>query len=82
MLNRSPRDLEKLAGLGALGAAAGIMAAWLGLVWILRPVSSGGIDSTSHFAVAAGSFVPMFWLAAAHAWFGLQLKRGADSIRG
>jgi hypothetical protein len=82
MLNKSPRDLEKLAGLGALGAAAGIMAAWLGLVWILRPVSSGGIDGTSHFAVAAASFVPMAWLAVAHAWFGIQLKRGADSIRG
>jgi hypothetical protein len=82
MLNKFPRDLEKLAGMGALGAAGGIMLAWLGLVFVLRPVSSGGIDGTSHFAVAAASFAVMAWLAIAHAWFGVQLMRGADSIRG
>lgn len=82
MLNKSPRDLEKLAGLGALGAAGGIMLAWVGMVFLFRPVSSGGIDGTSHFAVSVATFVVMFWLAVAHAWFGLQLKRGSDSIRG
>lgn len=79
---KTARDFEKLAGLGALGAAAGLMVLWLAFVWVLRPVSSGGIDGTSHFAVSAASFFVFAWLAAAHAWFGRQLTRGADSIRG
>ena len=74
--------IEKLAALGALGAAGGIVAAWLVLVFLLRPVSTGGIDAISHQALALAMAVPMLLLAGAHAWFGLQLRRGAESIRG
>lgn len=74
--------IEKLAALGALGASGGIVAAWLVLVFLLRPVSTGGIDAISHHALALSMAVPMLLLAGAHAWFGLQLRRGAESIRG
>ncbi len=75
-------NIEKLAALGALGAAGGITVAWLVLVFLLRPVSSGGIDAISHHALAIAMAVPMLLLAGAHAWFGLQLRRGAETIRG
>lgn len=73
---------EKLAARGAQGVAAGSIVAWLGLVWMTRPVSSGGIDATLHLAVAASSFVVFGFVAAVHAWMGAQLKHGPDSIRG
>ena len=74
--------LEKLAALGALGVAAGAMVAWLGFVFFLRPVPSGGMDARGWFAASAAAFVVFALLAAAHAWFGVQLKRGPESIRG
>ena len=40
-----PPKIAKLAGLGAFGACAGLLALFLGLVFITRPVSSGGIDA-------------------------------------
>ncbi len=39
-----PPRLAKLAGLGAFGACAGLLALYLGLVFITRPNSAGGID--------------------------------------
>jgi hypothetical protein len=76
------QNIEKLGALGAQGVAGGAMLAWLGLVYVTRPVSSGGIDAVLHLCLAAASFMPFALLAAAHWWFGMQLKRGADSIRG
>jgi hypothetical protein len=73
-------NFEKLAALGALGVAGGSMAAWLGLVLLIRPVSSGGMDSRGWFAASAAAFVVFAVLAAAHAWFGMQLKRGPVSL--
>ena len=75
-------NFEKMAALGARGAAGGIVAAWLGFVWLIRPVSSGGMDRTSWVAASAASLVLLGLLAAVHVYFGAQLKRGADSIRG
>ncbi len=74
--------IEKLGALGAQGVAAGAMLAWVGLVYVTRPVSSGGIDPVAHLCLAAASFVPFALLAAAHAWFAQQLNHGPDSIRG
>lgn len=76
------QNFEKMAALGALGVAAGAIVAWLGLVWFIRPVSTGGIDATSHFVAAAASLMVFGLLSAAHAWLGMQLRRGADSITG
>lgn len=75
-------NFEKLAALGAKGVGAGALVAWLGFVFVTRPVSSGGIDAVSHLCLAAASFMPFALLSAAHLWFGAQLTRGADSIRG
>ena len=75
-------NIEKLGALGAQGVAVGSMLAWVGLVFITRPVSTGGINASSHFCLAAAAFMPFALMAVAHAWFGHQLKRGSDSIRG
>lgn len=76
------QNFEKLAALGAKGVAGGAMAAWLALVFVTRPVPTGGIDAVLHLALSAAAFVPLAFAAAAHWWLGQQLTRGADSIRG
>jgi len=75
-------NFERMAALGAQGAAGGIIAAWLGFVWFIRPVPTGGIDHTSWYAAAISSFVIFGLLSAVHVYFGAQLTRGADTIRG
>jgi hypothetical protein len=75
-------DFVKLAALGAQGAAGGILAAWLGFAFLIRPVPTGGIDRTSWLAATIAAGVLFTLLSAAHLWFGAQLKHGADSIRG
>ena len=75
-------DIQKVAALGAQGAAGGIIAAWLGFVWFIRPVPTGGIDQTLWVVAATATFTIFALLAAVHLYFGAQLKRGADSIRG
>lgn len=75
-------SIEKLGALGAQGVAAGAMLAWVGLVYVTRPVSSGGIDPVAHLCLAAAAFMPLALTAAAHAWFAQQLRHGPDSIRG
>lgn len=76
------QNFEKLAALGALGVAGGAMAAWLGMLWFIRPVSSGGIDPVTHLVAGASTLVVFGMVALAHAWFGVQLKRGALPIEG
>ena len=75
-------DIQKMAALGAQGAAGGIIVAWLGFVWFIHPVSSGGIDQTSWIVAATSTFVIFGLLSAVHLYLGAQLKRGADTIRG
>jgi hypothetical protein len=75
-------NIEKMGALGAQGVAGGAMLAWIGLVYVTRPVSSGGMEPVVHLCLAAASFVPFAVIAAAHFWFGQQLKHGADTIRG
>ncbi len=75
-------NFEKMAALGALGVTAGSMLAWLGLVFVTRPVASGGIDSVTHLALSAATFALFGMIAAAHLYLGLQLRHGPDSIRG
>lgn len=75
-------NFEKLAALGAQGVAAGSMAAWLGFVFVIRPVATGGMDARGWFAGSAAAFVVLALVAAAHAWFGAQLRKGPDSILG
>ena len=76
------QNFEKMAALGALGAAGGLIVAWLGFSFVIRPVSSGGMDSTSHLVAIAASGMVFGLMAVAHFWFGAQLKSGAASITG
>lgn len=75
-------NFEKLAALGAKGVAAGAMAAWLGFAYFTRPVPSGGVDPVSHLAIVASTFMVVGMVAVSHFWFGMQLAKGKDSIRG
>lgn len=75
-------NFEKLGALGAKAVAGGSLAAWLGFAFLTRPVPTGGIDATLHLVVMASSFMVLGLLSAAHFWFGQQLTKGADSIRG
>lgn len=75
-------NLEKLGAQGALGVTGGAIAAWLGLVFVTRPVPTGGIDAVTHLCLAAAAFMPFALMSAAHFWFAQQLKAGAQSIRG
>ena len=78
----TPEQFEKYAALGAKGVDAGALAAWLGFVFVTRPVSTGGIDPTLHLTLSAASFVPFAMISAAHFWFGQQLTTGRDVVRG
>jgi len=69
-------NFEKLAALGAQGVAGGAMAAWVGFIYFIRPVPSGGMDPRGWLAASVASFACFVLVAAAHAWFGAQLKRG------
>jgi hypothetical protein len=75
-------QFEKFASLGALGVAGGSLAAWAGFVWFVRPVPTGGFDPVGHLAASAASFMVLGLMSAAHLWFGLQLKKGRQSITG
>lgn len=76
------QNFEKLAALGAKGVAGGAMAAWLGFAALTRPVSSGGVDPVTHLAIMSSTFMVFGMLALSHFWFGVQLSKGKDSIRG
>lgn len=75
-------NFEKLGALGAKAVAGGAVAAWLGFAFLTRPVSSGGVDKVTHMAIMASTFMVFGMLALSHFWFGMQLTKGRDSIRG
>lgn len=68
-----PPKIAKLAGLGAFGACVGLGALYGTLVYITRPVSRGGIDSTNAVVVwiALGGLIVA--LIAVHIALGKQL---------
>ena len=68
-----PPKIAKLAGLGAFGACAGLLALFLGLVFLTRPVSRGGIDAINASVawIALGGLI--LALIAVHVAIGRQL---------
>ena len=76
-----PPKIAKLAGLGAFGACAGLLALYFGLVFLTRPRSTGGIDVTNS-AVAwialGGVFAALIIL---HVVLGRQLLKFASGVR-
>lgn len=76
-----PPKYAKLAGLGAFGACAGLLALFLFVMFITRPGRTGGIDAIN----AAVTWISLGGLFAvliiAHVVIGkqlLRLSRGAD----
>jgi membrane associated rhomboid family serine protease len=68
-----PPKIAKLAGLGAFGACAGLLAAYLGLIFLTRPMARGGIDSINASVawIALGGLI--LALIAVHVAIGKQL---------
>jgi hypothetical protein len=75
-------EFNKMAALGAQGVAGGAMLAWLGLMYVTRPVPTGGFEPILHLCLGAASFAVFGLLSLAHVWFAQQLKVGRESIRG
>ena len=73
-----PSKIAKLAGLGAFGASAGLLAIYLGLVFLTLPRAGGGIDSIN----AAVAWVALGGLFAAliaiHVVIGRRLLKLAE----
>jgi hypothetical protein len=68
-----PPKIAKLAGLGAFGACAGLLALYLGLIFLTRPVMRGGIDTINAAVtwIALGGLI--LALIVAHVAIGRQL---------
>lgn len=68
-----PPKIAKLAGLGAFGACAGMLAAYIGLIFLTRPEARGGIDSVNASVawIALGGLI--FALIVVHVAIGKQL---------
>jgi hypothetical protein len=68
-----PPKIAKLAGLGAFGACAGLLAVYLGLIFLTRPLARGGIDATNASVawIALGGLI--LALIVAHVVIGKQL---------
>lgn len=68
-----PPKIAKLAGLGAFGASAGLLALFLGLVFLTRPLARGGIDAVNAYVtwIALGGLI--LALIAVHVAIGKQL---------
>lgn len=70
-----PPKIAKLAGLGAFGACAGLLALYVGMILITRPLARGGIDTIN----AAVAWISLGGLVAAlvvvHVALGKELIR-------
>ena len=76
-----PPRIAKLAGLGAFGASAGLLALYLVLVYLTRPGTLGGIDGTNAAVTwisLGGLFAALIVLHVVIARQLLQLAKGPD----
>jgi hypothetical protein len=76
-----PPNIAKLAGLGAFGACAGLVAVYAGVIFLTRPLALNGLDRTN--AVIAWIAVGGLTLALiiVHVVIGKQLLKYADGRR-
>lgn len=72
--------LARLAPLGAMAVAVGTFALYLVLVFVFRPVATGGMDRLGWQVLAIAMFVPVAVLAGAHVALARQLKAGPQPI--
>jgi hypothetical protein len=76
-----PPKIARLAGLGAFGAGAGLLALYLALVFLSRPTRVGGIDLTTALVAwisLGGVFVALILV---HIAIGRQLLGVAKGAR-
>jgi hypothetical protein len=68
-----PPRIAKLAGLGAFGACAGLLALYLAMLFLTRPLARGGIDFTNAVVawISLGGLIAA--LIAVHVVIGRQL---------
>jgi hypothetical protein len=76
-----PPKIARLAGLGAFGAGAGILALYLLFVFITRPASTSGMDGTQRFLAWLGVGGVLLALFGVHVLFGRQLLAVARGDR-
>ena len=74
------QKFEKLAALGAAGVAGGTLVAYSLLVFVFRPVSTGGFSPVLWTVVSVAMVIPVAVLAGAHVAFAKQLKDGASAM--
>lgn len=76
-----PPKFAKLAGLGAFGASAGLLAIYAGVIFLTRPLALNGLDRTN----AAVAWIAVGGLTLAliiiHIVIGRQLLKYADGVR-
>jgi hypothetical protein len=76
-----PPKFAKLAGLGAYGACAGLLAVYLGVIFLTRPLALNGLDRTN----AAVAWIAIGGVTVAliviHVVIGRQLLKYADGRR-
>ncbi|CAN5508400.1 hypothetical protein BH09GEM1_BH09GEM1_16270 [soil metagenome] len=68
-----PPKIARLAGLGAFGVCAGIIAAYAGFIYITRPTGSAGLDSPERFVAWFSVAGVLLALAVVHVAIGRQL---------
>jgi hypothetical protein len=74
------QKFEKLAALGAAGVAGGTLVAYSLLVFVFRPVSTGGFSPVLWTVVSVAMVIPVAVLAGAHMAFAKQLKDGTSAM--
>lgn len=76
-----PPKFAKLAGLGAFGASAGLVAVYAGVIFLTRPLALNGLDRTN----AAVAWIALGGVTLAliivHVVIGKQLLKYADGRR-
>jgi hypothetical protein len=74
------QKFERLAALGAAGVAGGTFVAYSLLIFVFRPVSSGGFTPVLWTVVSVAMLIPVAVLAGAHLAFAKQLKDGTSGM--
>jgi len=71
----------KLASLGALGVAGGVVALFALLAWVSTPSPDGGIDGDHAMIAYIGIAIPLIAIAVVHLVYARQLGRYAKEQR-
>ena len=73
-----PPKIAKLAGLGAFGASAGLLAIYVGVIFLTRPLALNGLDGTTAAVAWISTGGLTLALIAIHVVIGKQLLKYAN----